>query len=153
MKGPPFNAIGNGIVDDTAAIAAWLAALQVAPSPVIGYAPVGNYIFKSALSLGIGGKQGVTIAGDGPYQTIFTYAGTSTTSDLLSIGDGSNFCINWSLRDFKVTSNTTMTAGTGLRMKRLVRSFVTRVVLDGQDGTGKLWNGFWFDSIDEIFLN
>ncbi len=148
-----YGAVGNGVTDDTTAITAWLTAIQAATSPVVGYAPVGNYIFKSALSIGSGGKSNVTIHGDGPYSTIFTYAGATTTIDLLTIGDGTNQCKNWHLSNFKITSTTTMTAGTGFRMKRFVRSFLNNIIMDGQDGTGKLWNGFWFDSIDFVCVD
>ncbi len=147
-----FGAVGDGATDDTAAIVAWLAALQ-GSTPAVGYAPAGNYVFKSSLSIGAGGKGEVCIYGDGPYQTIFTYAGSSTTLDMLTIGDGITECHNWNFHDFRMTSSTTMTAGSAFRTKLLGRSFIRNVVMDGQDGTGKFWNGFWFDAIDTTTLD
>jgi hypothetical protein len=148
-----FGAIGNGVADDTAAVLSWLSALQSAPTPCTGYAPAGNYIFKSPLSVGAGGKNDVTIAGDGPYTTIFTYAGSSTTPDLLTIGDGSTQCVGWSLHDFRITSNTIMTSGAGLKMNSLGRSTLDRIILDGQDGSGKLFNGMYFNGASRVNLS
>ncbi|WP_204270711.1 hypothetical protein, partial [Escherichia coli] len=38
-------------------------------------------------------------------------------------------------------------------IKRLNRSEFLDVIWDGQDGTGNLWNGVWFDQIDEDFVD
>lgn len=142
-----FGAKGDGSTDDTAAITAWLAALS---STAAGYAPAGTYNFSSALSKAAGG---ICIFGDGAYQTIFQYTGASTTIDLITLGDGTNQYANWTLRDFRVASSTSMTAGSAIRLKLGTRSIFNRIICDGQDGNKKLWHGFWFDNVDMVILD
>jgi hypothetical protein len=148
-----YGAAGDGVTDDTNAIQAWLNAVQTTTGPAAGYAPRGNYIFKGALSIGAGGKNNIAIHGDGPYETVFTYNGSSTTIDLLTVGDGISECHGWNLHDFRFTSTTTMSSGSGLHTKLMGRSSITNVIMDGQDGFGTLWNGFWFDGIDTTTLD
>jgi hypothetical protein len=140
----------DGETDDSAAITAWLA---LAKPHVVLQAPAGVCIFRSALAVPAGGMNNVKIAGEGAYQTILEYAGLSTEIDLLTIGDGVQNYINWSLEGFSITSATTMTSGAGMHIKKLGRSHIREVVWDGQDGRGTLFDGVWFDSVDEIFVS
>ena len=140
----------DGVTDDTAAIAAWLAAAR---PYVVLKAPAGVCVFASALAAPSGGLSAVAIIGEGAYQTVFRYAGPSTTTDLLTIGDGANNYLNWSLSGFSVTSSTVMTSGAGMRLRRVGRSTIRNVVWDGQDGRGRLYDGVWFDRVDEIFVS
>jgi hypothetical protein len=78
------------------------------------------------------------------------YEGDATSGDLIQIGDGTQTVKNLFLADFRITSATPLTAGAAIHARRLVRSMIERVVIDGQDGAGNLWNGIWFDGVDQI---
>jgi hypothetical protein len=141
-----FGAVGNGTTDDTTALTNWLAVLS---STVSGYIPAGTYNFTSALSKT---ASNIAIIGAGPHEAVFSYSGAGTTADLITIGEGTTECKGWYLSGFRITSATTMTAGSGLRMRRMVRSILENVVMDGQDGTGNLYHGFYFNETDQITL-
>jgi hypothetical protein len=142
-----FGAKCDGNSNDTAAIANWLAS-AVTHHQLI--APPGVCIFRSALATPAGGLSQVAVTGAGPYQTTFLYDGSSTTINLLTIGDGTHPYVNWLLQGFRIASTTKMTAGTGLYLEEFWRSSLLGVVIDGQDGTGNLWNGIWFHGTDFV---
>jgi hypothetical protein len=144
-----FGAVGDGVTDDTAAINSWLT--YIVANDKIGTAPAGTYRFTSALSGGIGSNWG--IVGEGSAVTTFLYDGVSTTNDIFTIGDGVASLINVRLQGFKLKSNTTMTAGIGLHIRRLCRSLVYDVIADGQDGNGNLWHGIRFNGLDNVFYD
>lgn len=139
-----FGAVGDGSADDTAALQAWLAAITAGK---VGYAPAGTYKFTSALSKA---ASRIAVVGDGAYQTIFKYAGASTTIDLLTIGDGTSGYNGVVLSSFRVMSDTLMTAGTALRLRKIGRSSLHQIVVDGQDGNGNLYHGLWFNEVDNV---
>ncbi|GJE45640.1 hypothetical protein AEGHOMDF_4840 [Methylobacterium soli] len=122
----------------------WLSSIQPGQR---GYAPAGSCRFAEPLLIL---SDRIAITGDGPYQTIFVYTGTSETVDLITIGDGIRPIKNLSLRDFRVTSSTRMKDGSAIHAKQLVRSMLESLVVDGQDGNGNLWNGIWFDGVDQV---
>jgi hypothetical protein len=141
-----FGAVGDGVADDTLAIANWLAFIRT--NSRIGFVPEGTYRFTSAINAGIGSNWGIAGAGSG--SVIFLYAGANTTNDIMTFGDGVAELVNVRLSGFKLRSNTVMTAGIGLHMRRLCRSSVHDVVPDGQDGNGRLWHGIRFNGADQV---
>lgn len=141
-----FGAVGDGSTDDTTAIQAWLAAITAGK---VGYAPNGTYKFTSALS---SAATRIAIIGDGPFQTVFKYAGASTTADLLTIGDGSTVISNHYLHGFRIASDTTMSSGNALRLRRMQRGSVSSIVIDGESGNKKLYHGIYFDEMAHIDL-
>lgn len=144
-----FNAIGNGIANDTVAISKWLAHIVAVDGT--GIVPAGTYRFTSALTGGIGSNW--SIIGDGSSVVTFLYDGASTTTDIWTMGDGVANLINIKLEGFKLKSNVTMTSGIGLHLRRVCRSFLFDVIIDGQDGNGNLWHGIRFNSLDNVFYN
>src|SRR6185312_4910046 len=85
------------------------------------------------------------ISGTGP-DSGFLYTGLGTTGDIIAVGSASGAdSLGLLFKDFRVASNTTMTTGAGVHLKQVGRSSLWNVVLDGQDGNGKLWNGLWCD--------
>ena len=144
-----FGAIGDNIHDDTAAINNWLT--HIVTNGKIGTVPAGTYRFTSALLGGIGSNWG--IVGDGSAVTTFLYDGANTTTDIVTLGNGVANLINVRLQGFTLKSNTTMTAGIGLHIRRLCRSLVYDVIVDGQDGNGKLWHGTRFNGLDNVFYD
>lgn len=141
-----YGAVGDGSTDDTSAINAALAA---ASSGDAVYFPTGNYKITSQITFN---TNNVCIFGEGSTQTIITYAGASTTNDIFLMGDGTNELKNLSLRGIRITSTVTMTGGFAFHFRRLVRSFINDVVIEGQDGNipSKIYSGFWFDGLDDV---
>lgn len=145
-----FGADPTGITDSTDAINAWLA---TATTGAVLFAPKGTYKFTGSLTTTANADK-VTIYGSGPNTTIFNYAGMSTTTDLLTLGDGVTNLTGWYLSNFRITSNTIMTAGAALHIKRLSASYIDGVICDGSElGNNKLWNGFYFDGAHEVGLD
>lgn len=134
-----FGAVGDGTTDDAAAINAFLAAVA---GGAHGFVPKGTYKFTSALTCAAASD--IEISGRGQ----FVYAGASTTIDLLTIGSTGTQSLRLRLQGLRMTSTTTMTAGTALKLNKVFRSTLRDIILDGQDGTGNFWNGLWFNGCD-----
>jgi len=135
-----FGAVGDGKADDTNAVQKWLAALTPGTR---GYAPAGVYVIQSPLK---STTPRISIVGDGPYQTVFAYAGTDTNADIFTIQD----VVNWHISGLRITAFTKMSGGVSLHLKNFCRSMIDQVVIDGQDGNNNLWNGIWFDAVDMV---
>lgn len=143
-----FGAVGDGSADDTTAITNWLAALTNGKSGLI---PAGTYKFTSALSKTDGFS--FSIVGMGGQESTLLYAGANTTNDIITIGDGVSQVTGVYLSGFRVDSSTTMTGGNGVRLKQLCRSALNNVVVGGQDGNNKLFDGLFFDQADQVIWN
>ena len=153
IQGVPLNivdygAIGNGTNDDTSAIQAALNAVSAGGGV---YFPPGNYKITSQLPLN---TNNVAIIGEGSTQTIITYAGANTTNDIWLMGDGTNEFKNLTLKGIRVTSTVTMTGGFAFHFRRICRSYINDVVLEGQDGNNpsNVYGGLWFDGNDDVQL-
>jgi hypothetical protein len=141
-----YGAVGDGSADDTSAINAALAA---ASSGDAVYFPTGNYKITSQITFN---TNNVCIFGEGSTQTIITYAGASTTNDIFLMGDGVNALKNLALKGIRITSTVTMTDGFAFHFRRIVRSFINDVIIEGQDGNtpSKIYSGFWFNGLDDV---
>jgi hypothetical protein len=137
---------GPGAVpDNTAAMQAWLN--QAGPNVVL-VAPPGVCNFSSTLTIPVTSRY--SIIGTGPFTTVFNYIGQNTTNDLIVSGSTAAESDNVFLANFRISSSTTMTGGTALHVIFFGRSFLTGVILDGQDGNGNLYNGLWDDQGDDL---
>lgn len=143
-----FGAVGNGVADDTAAINAFFAAVIAAKGN--GYIPAGTYRFTSPLNIASAGEDWA-IMGAGSAATRLIYDGANTTADIITLGSGAAEIARVKLGGFVLRSNTTMTAGIGLHLRKLVRSWLPDLVIDGQDGTGKFWHGIRFNGLDSVY--
>lgn len=140
-----FGAVGDGVTDDTTALQNWLNALQPGRS---GYVPAGTYKFTSPLVIANGE---FSIIGAGTFQSVFMYAGASTTVDLLTVGSSSADIRNVYLSGFRVDSTTDMTAGNGIHIKRMLLSRLDNIALRGQrSGASNLWDGVFFDCVGVV---
>jgi hypothetical protein len=138
----------NGTVDDTAALQAQLnTGRLILPSPASAAVPAKCVFTQPLVAPSV--NTGV-IAGDGPYSTMLVYGGSSTTGDLLQIGDGVQGLVNWNLSNFRIVSRTRMTSGNAIHIRGLGRSNMENVIIDGQDGTHFFWDGVWFDGVDNV---
>ena len=63
-----FDATGDGVTDDTAAIQAWLDAV-LASNGVPGFLPAGDYLITSQLTVDITNRQSFKLVGSGAGQT------------------------------------------------------------------------------------
>jgi Pectate lyase superfamily protein len=142
-----FNAVGDGLSDDTIPMIKWLASAQ--PGTCL-YAPPGTYAFSAPLSIS---TANIAIVGAGPYQTTFKYTGATSDVDLLYIGSPLQQTANVFLEGFKIQSASLMTKGAGLHLQGVVRSQLRDIVADGQDGNGFLCHGIWFDRVDFVRLD
>lgn len=104
VKNSPYNAVGDGVHDDTAAIQQ---AISACPTGQVVYIPAGTYKTTSALSIG----RFKTVRGAGPTQTKIISYGTDDVFDLVS---GS---ISWAAADItsgytKGSTNLTLSTST-----------------------------------------
>src|SRR5262245_994812 len=77
-----YGAKGDGEADDTVALERWLAGLQPGQR---AYADAGTYRFVRPLHLS---TATISLAGAGPYQTVFVYDGPTGAGDIFTVGDG-----------------------------------------------------------------
>lgn len=140
-----YGAKCDGSTDDYTALAAWLAA----GSGTVGLlVPNATCIFKTPLVRANGSN--LAIYGGGPYQSVLKYAGTATTGDLISIGATGPQSLDMYFANFRIASSTVMTANAALHIKNAGRVFFNNVTIDGADGNQRLWNGVWFDQVDNV---
>ncbi len=137
----------DGKTDDTAALQR--AFTYVAKHSAKLNMPAGRSRFSAMLSIPSGYKR-FTIAGAGG-NSVLQYVGTGTTNDLIDIGtpgsSGANSGIT--LTGFRITSATKMTGGAALHLWHVVLSRVDPII-DSQDGSGKFYDGIWFDECDVV---
>lgn len=139
-----FGAVGDGVVDDTAAVQAWA---DQASSTVCLYAPPGVYKLTSTITFPA--EQSVSIRGAGRAMVTFLYAGAATNVDILVLGDGSTTLKGWHVSGFRVDSTTTMTAGVGLHAKMMrAGSDFFELGFGYLNISPKLFNGIWFDNVN-----
>lgn len=79
VKSAPYNAVGNGVADDTAAINSAIAALNSSTYGGVLYFPAGTYKITSSLTTVT--KNGVTFVGDNPYASTIAPTGISPSGD------------------------------------------------------------------------
>lgn len=113
--------------------------------------PSGTFYTTSALTFG--GTKKLALVGSGSRQSQLVYAGSNTTVDCFTFGDGVNELNSWSFEGIGFNSDTTMTAGTGVRFKNIVRASLRDVTFGHQDAAIKFYNGVWFDGADVVFMS
>lgn len=141
-----FGAVGDGIANDTTPLQNWLNALGPG---VTGALPNKTYLFTNTLTLPA--RDNCSIFGENPYSSKLLYGGSSTTIDLIVLGNDSRETLGWVLRDFAIDSNTRMTAGSALRLVKCIFCSYDGVTICGQYSGSqfnvdhKLWDGMFFD--------
>ncbi len=137
----------DGKTDDTAALQR--AFTYVAKHSGKLEMPAGRARFSATLSIP-SGYNNFTIAGAG-YGSVLQYVGKGTTSDLIDVGtpgsNGANSGVT--LTGFRITSRTRMTRGAALHLWHVVLSRVDPVI-DSQAGSGRFYDGVWFDECDIV---
>lgn len=133
------------LTDNTTQLRAWLAAFRTGGQYAIG---AGEFRFTDQLR--IPDVDSFRLEGAGSQSTVFLYTGTSTIIDLIVYGDGTALRTGSHLCGFTVRSNTAMTAGAGLRMRRVRDGSQVCDVNMGVlgDSVPNLWDGIWFDNVN-----
>lgn len=141
------NILDYGAIPDTDCITAILNAESAAAAGDIIFFPPGNWQFSNTITIS---RSAAAWIGAGPYQTKLTYTGAAANASMLVFGTAAAQLINCHLANFRVASDTTMTAGVAIHLHNFCRSTIDGVIADGQDGNGKLCHGFWFNQVDHI---
>lgn len=96
-----FGAIGNGVADDSTAIAAWLAHCYA--NNVDGYAPPGTYLTSTGHTVTYSASRKFQIRGAGKGATVFRKTGTNSGAVLRFTISAAGFLeLNLHLQDFEV---------------------------------------------------
>ena len=142
VKQAPYNAVGDGVTDDTAAIQA---ALNTGNRI---YCPAGTYLISNALTVT---ASNTGLVGDGRGTIIKTSSGTA---DIFTIGDGTNEISGLQFRDFRLWATVAKSAGYAFNC-RLTSDSVWEEVRAGSvddyttDGH-RLYNGYYFDRFSQL---
>lgn len=143
-----FGAVGDGVTDDTAAIQAAITATTTGKSI---YFPSGTYSFSSQL---VFNTNKIGIQGDGSSTTFLKYTGSNTTNDIIVVGDGISQIVNIIISGFTIYSSTSMTGGFAFHLKKICRSNLNDVIVNGQDiSPVNIYSGIWFDGLDDVYLS
>lgn len=112
--------------------------------------PAGVYNF---LTPPVFGSKRVAWLGEGARQSVWNYAGASTTTDCFTFGDGVSSVNGSRISGIGFSSSTVMTAGAGVHLKGFTRSALNDIYFDHQDGNGNFWHAAWFDGFDFVTLD
>lgn len=143
-----FGALGDAVTDDTVAINAAYAATATAGCL---YFPAGDYRHATALVFDLAKR--IAFIGEGVRQTRLVYNGASTTANCVTFGDGTTSEQGLRIEGIGFSSNVIMTAGCGVRFRKVVRSHLTNVYFGHQDGNGNYYHAVWFDGFDFVTLD
>ena len=139
----------DGHTDDTDALQAFFRAVQ---KDQAGTLPPGVCLFKSTLDIT---ANYTTITGSGQYSTTLLYDGPRSDIDLVRVFGQSPVGVAGpgTISGLRIMSARRMTAGAALHIHRVGRLVLHDIVVDGQNGNGNLWEGFWFDVTDMVRLD
>lgn len=140
-----FGGKCDGTTNDDAAFTAALAAITT--NSRLNF-PKGICVFSTAHTFPT--LNNVTIAGAGSTATEFLYTGTGTTGDLFTLGNGTTSISGWLFQGFSINSNTTMTSGSALHLRRMQNGNTMNDVSVGTFGssTNKIYDGIWLDNVN-----
>lgn len=128
-------------IDFTSQINTWLSFAGTYPLEFDS----GFYKFTNPIN--IVAKDSISIRGKGNQQSFLVYSGASTSSDIITIGNGSTSFRGLDLKDFNIDSTTTMTGGASLRIRKCQNGNKLKGISFGKLNTSKkLWDGVWFDN-------
>ena len=138
-----FGAVGDGTTDDTAAVQA---ALNTGRAVL---APKGTYKLTSTLNVTV---DNTGLIGEGKGTVFAPGAGTS---DIFSLGDGTNAISGLRFENFTIWPSATRTGGYGFNCRFVTDSLWNNVrtgSIDDYVANGnahRLWHGFYFDRFSQ----
>lgn len=140
-----YGAIGNGSVDDTAAIQTTIAAASV--SGGIVFFPPGTYKITSGLTIT---TSGVSLVGAGAGASIIQTPSGKEGVAMLIIGDGVNTCADVRISDLQFLGVTQKTANAAIKLQKCFRTHLERLRMQNQYRGIHVYNstGTWISSTD-----
>lgn len=140
VKAPPYNAKGDGVTDDTAAIQAAITAAQVAGGVV--YFPMGTYVLTASLIIG---ADNVQLLGDGWASELIWHAGiTPSTAQVIVQGPGGagNFRNGIIISELSFNGNNLVVAAAGaLDLVSCTGALLDHIRCRNFAGTAIHWDG------------
>lgn len=121
VKAAPYNAVGDGVTDDTAALTAALAAVPANGGTV--YLPAGDYLITSQLKVSVTGTE---IVGGGWGSRIRYDGNVVTTGAIAAVGN-----IRLHIRDLRLSQTNASHLGTALDLSQTNGSVFERLLIDG----------------------
>jgi hypothetical protein len=144
-----FGAACNGASDDTFALLAWARAISTRSPGRLGG---GDCVFSRPLRLQA--IDGGAILGAGAGVSRLIYAGDDPRADILVLsGPDGGQVGHWTFEGFTIDSRTRMIDGAALRLRRVNHIALRDVTTAGQHGSRNLWNGMWFDGVDQVAVD
>ena len=139
-----FGAVGDGVTDDTVAIQNAINAVGLAGGGTV-FLPAGVYLTSNTLTIS---DSGIGLMGAGNTQT--TIKGNFANGDIVHVYNISAEIKNLFVTNLRIDTSVVKTSGAALHLEKVVRSSLRGVIASGQDGSKNLWNGYWFDKVDQI---
>jgi hypothetical protein len=121
-----WGAIGDGVTDDTTAIQNAINAAELEGFGVI-FLPGGTYKVSSSLTVE---SSGITIMGSGVDVSVIKTS--STTADIITLGDGSTTYNNIVVKDLTIDTSVTRTAGAAIELNKVNRVILDNIKTDSQ---------------------
>jgi hypothetical protein len=138
--------LATPVLDHTAAIQNWLGRLSFGDTLTI---PSGRFRFNTPLTLPL--SSNMRIKGAGRQKSLFSYFGSSTSVDLWTVGDGVTPLTGIDFSGFNIDSETTMTGGTALRLRKIVSgNNIFNVSFGRLNTVRRLWDAIWFDNTNVV---
>lgn len=135
---PPFNAKGDGVTDDTAAIQAAIDAAE-ATGGGTAYVPVGTYKITASLTIQ---ADSVSLVGAG-FGSVLS-ASVAITGSVVSVGIASPGLINFNqIRDLKIVL--THDTAVGIALTRAIQPVIDHVSILGSEGASETEIGILVD--------
>lgn len=129
VKAAPYNAVGDGVTDDTAALTAALAAVPANGGTV--YLPAGDYLITSQLKATVTGTE---IVGGG-WGSRIRFDGNVVTSGAIAAAGN----IRLHIRDLRISQTNASHLGTALDLSQCNGSVFERILIDaGGSGVAPL---------------
>ena len=122
VKLDPFNATGDGVTDDTAAIQA---ALNTITNGGVLYLPQGNYVVSASLVPASDEVFALRVIGDGILKTVIT--ATHTTGYVLGINRSGSEVSNLTITSAAARKAAASADGYGLRIESLVDNAISQL--------------------------
>jgi hypothetical protein len=144
-----FGARCDGVNDDTAALQAWARSISERSA---GRLAAGACLFRETLVLPA--VDGGSIIGVGSGASKLVYTGDDARSDLVVLpGLDGKLARSWTFAGFAIDSRTRMSEGAAFHLRNVTHTSVRDIRTAGQVGSRNLWNGMWFDKVDQVAVD
>jgi hypothetical protein len=126
VKHPDYGAIGDGSVEDDAAIQKAIDDIQTEGGGIV-WIPEGTYKVANKLVIT---SSNVTLQGCNMGASIIKT--NSATADILELGDGSSTVRNLVVRDIAFSASVTRSAGAAIDLRKVINTYIQNVWFEAQ---------------------